>query len=254
MILRRFMDHIRQMNWFAVGIDFLVVVIGLFIGMQVTNWNEARKDRLQEKQYLIRLKADLQDSLMRNQGSINQLIVRDDKMQIVIDSLERGSIREEEKADFEQGLLLSLHTMPIYMNRATFDEIISRGHMGLIENAILRNRLLQLHARIEDQSKYILRSERRIYAFSDVLDTSFYVGYVFDKDKKIQMVNQWDMDVLNSNPKFRQIFITLKGLSYYNRMWLEQVNERITKFLAILETELQRQHIPTVEMDKDKGP
>lgn len=35
MIPRRLYDHIRRHDWFAVAIDFLIVVIGVFVGVQV---------------------------------------------------------------------------------------------------------------------------------------------------------------------------------------------------------------------------
>ena len=39
MLFRRIKTHVKAENWFAVGIDFLIVVVGVFIGIQV--WNEA---------------------------------------------------------------------------------------------------------------------------------------------------------------------------------------------------------------------
>ena len=42
MIFRRIKSHIEKENWFAVFIDLCIVVIGVFIGIQVANWNEAR--------------------------------------------------------------------------------------------------------------------------------------------------------------------------------------------------------------------
>ena len=54
MILRRFMQHVTDQNWFAVWIDLLVVVIGIFLGLQVTDWNEARQERVTESQYIAR--------------------------------------------------------------------------------------------------------------------------------------------------------------------------------------------------------
>jgi hypothetical protein len=30
------MQHIQDQNWFAVGLDVLVVITGIFLGMQVT--------------------------------------------------------------------------------------------------------------------------------------------------------------------------------------------------------------------------
>ncbi|MEM7329623.1 MAG: hypothetical protein AAF437_12840 [Pseudomonadota bacterium] len=40
MLLRRITKHVKDQNWFAVGIDFIIVVIGVFIGLQVANWND----------------------------------------------------------------------------------------------------------------------------------------------------------------------------------------------------------------------
>jgi len=47
MILRRVTEHVKAQNWLAVGIDFLIVVVGVFIGIQVANWNEGRIERIQ---------------------------------------------------------------------------------------------------------------------------------------------------------------------------------------------------------------
>ena len=38
MILRRFMQHVKEQNWFAVGLDVIVVIVGIFLGMQVQKW------------------------------------------------------------------------------------------------------------------------------------------------------------------------------------------------------------------------
>jgi hypothetical protein len=59
MIFRRIKAHVEKENWFAVGIDFCIVVIGVFIGIQVANWNEARAVSVQETSYLRQLKDEI---------------------------------------------------------------------------------------------------------------------------------------------------------------------------------------------------
>jgi hypothetical protein len=39
MILRSVMKHVRDHNCVAVSLDFLIVMVGVSIGTQVTNWN-----------------------------------------------------------------------------------------------------------------------------------------------------------------------------------------------------------------------
>ena len=46
MLLRRITKHVKDQNWFAVGIDFWIVVIGVFFGIQIGNWNETRLDQV----------------------------------------------------------------------------------------------------------------------------------------------------------------------------------------------------------------
>jgi hypothetical protein len=42
MLLRRIIEHVKVQNWTAIVIDFVIVVVGVFIGIQVSNWNEGR--------------------------------------------------------------------------------------------------------------------------------------------------------------------------------------------------------------------
>ncbi|MDZ7629063.1 MAG: hypothetical protein U5J99_11755 [Parvularculaceae bacterium] len=41
MLLRRVIDRVRAQNWRAVAIDFVIVVLGVFVGLHVNNWNAA---------------------------------------------------------------------------------------------------------------------------------------------------------------------------------------------------------------------
>lgn len=62
MLLRRIIEHVRTQNWTAVGIDFVIVVVGVFMGIQLGNWNEARALRAHERILL----GELHDETRRN--------------------------------------------------------------------------------------------------------------------------------------------------------------------------------------------
>jgi hypothetical protein len=63
MLLRRVVAHLRKQEWTAIAIDFLIVVVGVFIGIQVANWNETRKDRRVEHALLQRLHVETRELL-----------------------------------------------------------------------------------------------------------------------------------------------------------------------------------------------
>lgn len=46
MILRRLTKHIKEQNWFAVGLDFVIVVCGILIAFQITHWSQKSQDKL----------------------------------------------------------------------------------------------------------------------------------------------------------------------------------------------------------------
>ena len=60
MILRNITQHVKDQNWFAVLLDFIIVVVGILLAFQITNWSEARSDQALEKQYLSLLARDLE--------------------------------------------------------------------------------------------------------------------------------------------------------------------------------------------------
>ena len=62
MILYRLKNAIREQNWFAVVLEFFIVVMGVVVGFQVTAWGQERTDRERERVYLTQLAEDLRET------------------------------------------------------------------------------------------------------------------------------------------------------------------------------------------------
>ena len=77
MLLRSLTKHVKDQNWFAVFLDFFIVVAGILIAFQITEWNEARSVREDERDFLHRLHSDiveLQDRRAKYDKSRPQLL------------------------------------------------------------------------------------------------------------------------------------------------------------------------------------
>lgn len=59
MVVRRIREHVATHNWFAVGIDLAIVVVGVFLGIQAANWNQARIEHDEAADYRQQLIANL---------------------------------------------------------------------------------------------------------------------------------------------------------------------------------------------------
>ncbi|MFL6758043.1 MAG: hypothetical protein ACJ8E4_01265 [Sphingomicrobium sp.] len=62
MVIRRIREHVTTHNWFAVAVDLLIVVLGVFIGTQANNWNEARLERAAGAESLREIMEDLRNN------------------------------------------------------------------------------------------------------------------------------------------------------------------------------------------------
>jgi hypothetical protein len=137
MLLRRVIEHVREQNWFAVGIDFVIVVVGVFIGIQVANWNEERLQAREGAQYAQRLRADLGAELQNWQNLVAYL-------RVVRDNADRATaILEGREEATDEALLIHAYraTQHRYYQRrrSTFDELTSTGSLGLIADQDLRD-------------------------------------------------------------------------------------------------------------------
>ncbi len=71
MLLRRITKHVKDQNWTAVGIDFFIVVVGVFIGIQVANWNDAQGDRHREILILQNIANDIRSDIASYEVAID---------------------------------------------------------------------------------------------------------------------------------------------------------------------------------------
>ena len=132
MLLRRIKAHIEKENWFAVFIDFLIVVVGVFIGIQVANWNEAQSDARRFDQQLI----SFQEELETNLETLERYKKRAESQLSEINEIRsalRGDLSKIDPARFNSIMLASL-AVPSYqpINAAYNDLAESGGLRGIL--------------------------------------------------------------------------------------------------------------------------
>lgn len=59
MILHRVINHMKSQHWTGAFIELLIVVLGVFIGLQANNWNQARVHRADERAFLLQLREEI---------------------------------------------------------------------------------------------------------------------------------------------------------------------------------------------------
>lgn len=138
MLLRRVTQHVRDQNWFAVALDFVIVVVGVFIGIQVANWNESQAESRRGRYYLNRLVVDLTDDLKRSNllveyyGQVLSSIEQTEALLLQDDPDGKSLIAAAYRATEVNGARVA---------SATWDQMVSSGQVGLLRDANLENSL-----------------------------------------------------------------------------------------------------------------
>ncbi|MCR9078376.1 MAG: DUF6090 family protein [Hyphomonadaceae bacterium] len=101
MLLRRVTKHVKDQNWFAVGIDFVIVVIGVFIGIQVANWNDAQGDRQRETLILQNIANDLRSDIASYETALDGAY---GKITVISYTLETASVQNDRNLNFFSGI------------------------------------------------------------------------------------------------------------------------------------------------------
>lgn len=139
MILRRLREHVADHNWFAVSIDFIIVVAGVFVGIQASNWNQTRLDRAQGREY----RAMLVDDLRANQQN---LAMRKRYYEWVRSEALRtqaalGRPESALDAQFLVDAYQATQILPWSLKRNTYDQIIAAGRISELGNDDLRDKV-----------------------------------------------------------------------------------------------------------------
>lgn len=142
MILRRLAEGIRKQDWFTVVLEVLIVVVGIFLGLQVDDWNEARKDRATEAAYLQELLEDFET----NDANLDQSIGQYQEIIVAMIGLLEQSAMDTPDWSVSQlnNAFRNIHKMPTFFDvERTFANLTGSGDLRLIRNRDIKNAIAQ---------------------------------------------------------------------------------------------------------------
>lgn len=132
MILRRFAEHMRKQQWTSVAIEFAIVVLGVFIGLQVNEWAASQAAQRRGQDYAQRLIHDVDKDLRIHR----ELVAYYDA---VADGAARADALLERPGRDPTALVVNAYRATEYLyaaqTRSTWDEVVSSGDIGLLPRA-----------------------------------------------------------------------------------------------------------------------
>jgi hypothetical protein len=132
MIMRHLADAIRGQNWFTVLIELAVVVVGIFLGLQIDDWNERRKENSLERGYIERLEAEVDANIAVYQTAIQRAEKKDRLFRDYFDYLHDPAVASPGESELLDVLCRVGIQSRLLFDNTVYDELVSTGRLDII--------------------------------------------------------------------------------------------------------------------------
>ncbi|WP_412061304.1 hypothetical protein [Rubrivirga sp. IMCC45206] len=244
MILRRLTQHVRDQNWTAVAIDFVIVVVGVAMGFQVTAWGSERAERAREQVLLRGLRADM----VENRATYARVAeIRDLHMRQLRDlhALTEPNPPEPDPTLFDSLLSAFVDWQNLDPTVGRINAVLGSGQISLVRSDSLQAALARwptVLANMEENEQFVAELlTKRVIPY---LATRYPVAVVDARAGLIEPVRP------NAFPAQRRALLAdLEFSNLVEERWVqtrfiiadgEPVRELIETLLRLLDAEIQR--------------
>ena len=245
MILRRVITHFRRQEWAAIAIDFVIVVLGVFIGLQVQAFAVERDRQKSERGYLTRLHGEVEQLLetrarydrSRTKFSVDLLgAVK------VLDDAEGITSLSLDQCDAVAG---SAHTTVPPAELPTVAELLSTGRLDHLSSATVRTAILtyvQDAVRARDLIVVITDSGRDLGKAHPHLITH-HVGASRIRSEEVWLNPECRTEAMRADPAFRnELSENAYMYNVYTTRAVLPVSRQLAALHAVLDAEMGVAH------------
>ena len=245
MILRRVITHFRRQEWAAIAIDFVIVVLGVFIGLQVQAFAVERDRQKSERGYLTRLHGEVEQLLetrarydrSRTKFSVDLLgAVK------VLDDAEGITSLSLDQCDAVAG---SAHTTVPPAELPTVAELLSTGRLDHLSSATVRTAILtyvQDAVRARDLIVVITDSGHDLGKAHPHLITH-HVGASRIRSEEVWLNPECRTEAMRADPAFRnELSENAYMYNVYTTRAVLPVSRQLAALHAVLDAEMGVAH------------
>ncbi len=241
MILRRITEHVKAQNWTAVALDFVIVVVGVFMGIQLGNWNQARLDRQEEIALVERIRVDfdrIKEDSDRSLASHKRL---ESDLRAMVRSLRAGTLKDEDVAGFERALLVGFAFQTSADNSGTFRELMSSGRASILRDRELLDALVDYEDFLERfrfaQNYYSDLVMQAVGAYTSAFNYNIDMRLteeVFATVGEGTSFVSYDFDALVADPEFLNAAEQLLFVHSGFIVWRSRISQRVESIQVLL--------------------
>lgn len=139
MIYKRFAANLRAQNWFAITVELAIVVVGVFIGTWVANWNAQRVEQAETRRMVVQLKPSIELLYQYFDSARRYYAVTRRYATVAEAGWKRDPLVSE--SDFVIAAYQASQIMGIGTNGSAWADVLGADRLRQIEDPELRNDL-----------------------------------------------------------------------------------------------------------------
>ena len=223
MIHQRISALLRTQNWVGVLIEFILIVAGVLIALEVNNWNEQRKDSQLEREYIKRIISDLEMDVVDFQNIQRASQNRLASGLKLRDIITTGEGNENDLTNLVKLIRESGFTARPNVSDYTFEALKSGGNLHLIQSAALQSDLLAYYANLTRRRQYDYIVEdgqlKYIELTSGILTMDLHDRFFAQQDETISLAEgQVLLSKIHANKEFVKLLprVIINQRNFYN--------------------------------------
>ncbi|MGQ8367341.1 hypothetical protein [Glaciecola sp. 1036] len=233
MIPRRVSRHVKEQNWFAVFLDLVVVVVGIFIALQVSQWHNDSEQRAERIYLLEKLAEDINNTLEEHKETIEAFDAVREDFTVLISMLSKKPTDDNAHERFFKAYNVIFNTYDTTFESPTFEYILNSGNLDYLGRIETQNQFLKLNsANLENNFQTEILNQLLAPIIVNVMAKIVVPEQVND----IQIGSS-----LNDVYEFPELLghtVTIRNVAYIQRGQIDNIDTVLNNLLVAVNEEL----------------
>ncbi len=234
-------ENVKKYLLYALG-EILLVMIGILLALQVNNWNETRRVKIEEQRVLKALRVDIEQAINDLEKQFIPVELTKKTLQVLLtDGIEREELFNNPNIDSIMigPLWISAIGVPVIQS---YSDLKNAGEISLIENRIIRESLVE----VENGFNNLILQQQDLITVQQMRVDEIAIQWVdfatiMQKDRlpEITPGEKNDYRTLLDNRVVRNTFVAKLELLRNAQNYQMGMIEACRKLLILIESEIE---------------
>ncbi len=242
-MIRRLLNHAHQAQYGTLFFELVVVVIGILFALSIDDWRQEREELEHEHEYLVAIKADLQEDLrMFDERIFPEIKMRLEK------SKQLGQVTPESVPESLEAQRMFVDDIGRagFMNtyrprRNAMDDMLATGNLRLLSNRQLRLDLLGYYDKVEQMQPYDDWGRKLIWEnFRNEFTGFIPLDAVHMRAQNREAAPRESFVAIVQNEIFQRGLLNVRGMAEWQQQRYKGIYDEVSRLIEIVDEEISR--------------